>query len=206
MNKFLLLLFLCFCYGFITAQTTGTNSKSPPTKTVVKKKKKKKKKISEEAQYEEWDYYGKNNKGKKGKHGKGMKNPNIMKGSKDKPILFKPPPPKNGKPIIKNGKMLTGNISSRSGFRICIYNGTNREEAMKVKQTFSTNNPKLSSYMSYNRPNYRIRVGDFENKKTAQQALKKLLKTYPSAFIAPDIVTTKNIQVKKTQRKNTINH
>ena len=203
MNKFLLLLYLNFCFGFIHAQTQTDGSQATPAKAVVKKKKKKKKRIPEDAYYEDWDSHGKKKKRKKGES---IKNPNIMKGSKYKPIQFKPPPAKNGKPIIKNGKMLTGNISSRSGFRVCIYNGSNREEALKLKQSFSSTNAKLSSYVSYNRPNYRIRVGDFESKKTAQQALKKILKTYPSAFIVPDIVTTKNIQVKKTRRKNSVSH
>ena len=39
-------------------------------------------------------------------------------------------------PIRKNGKMLTGSIYTTPGFRICIYNGSNREEAILAKQDF----------------------------------------------------------------------
>lgn len=98
-------------------------------------------------------------------------------------------------PIVSNGKSLTGNISSRQGFRICIFNGSNRDEAFKTKQEFAKSETKLRSYLVYSRPNYKIKVGDMDNKKIAAKELKRLIQKYPSSFITPDIVTIKNFEV-----------
>lgn len=100
-------------------------------------------------------------------------------------------------PIRKNGKMLTGSIYSVSGFRICIYSGANREQAIQIKQNYIKTNSTFKNYISYNRPYYRIKVGDFENKKMAARELKKIVVDYPNAFIVPDIVTVKKFVVSK---------
>ncbi|MEZ5045647.1 MAG: SPOR domain-containing protein [Chitinophagaceae bacterium] len=120
------------------------------------------------------------------------------------PIKQKPLPQKPTllyKPIKKNGKVLTGNIKSIRGFRICLYSGSNREEALKIKRAYIKNYPGSTSYISYMRPYYRIKIGDFESKKIATKELKKLLPTYPSAFIVPDVVTIKQIHVGKNKAR-----
>jgi hypothetical protein len=100
-------------------------------------------------------------------------------------------------PIRKNGKMLTGSIYTTPGFRICIYNGSNREEAILVKQDFIKLNSNHKNYISCSRPYYKIKVGDFENKKIAAKEYKKISKSYPNAFIVPDIVTVKKIVISR---------
>lgn len=51
------------------------------------------------------------------------------------------------------------------------------------------------SYMSYNVPSYKIKVGDFENKNEATDFLRRVTAMFPSSFIVPDIITVKNINV-----------
>ena len=69
------------------------------------------------------------------------------------------------KPIRKNGKMITGSIYTSPGFRICIYSGSNREEAIQIKQNFIRSGSQYKNYITYSRPYYKIKVGDFETKK-----------------------------------------
>ena len=146
-------------------------------------------------------------KTKRGKRGKGKKsvrlyNPSAMKGIEYKPLDFKKAAQqKKGGAIVHHGKKVVGNIRSVSGFRICVYQGIDRKQALEIKRSFLLGEDKLNSYISYHRPNYHIRVGDFETKKEAERFLKRLEKKYPGCYIAPDIVTVKNLEVKKARRR-----
>lgn len=125
--------------------------------------------------------------------------------SRGKAILPKPSfvqtKPIHDKAIIRNGKKLTGQILSTQGFRICIYNGIQREKALQIKQQIASSNHLVRSYLVYKRPNYKVNIGDYIHKKAAQQDLKRWIVDYPTAFIIPDIVIYKNIAVHTTHRK-----
>ncbi|QLH44893.1 MAG: SPOR domain-containing protein [Bacteroidota bacterium] len=62
---------------------------------------------------------------------------------------------------------------------------------------FSRAFPSVASYLSYNVPSYKIKVGNFEDRKEASAFLRKVNKAFPAAFIVPDVVTIKNINVIK---------
>ncbi|MBL7772817.1 MAG: SPOR domain-containing protein [Chitinophagaceae bacterium] len=109
---------------------------------------------------------------------------------KDKEILvYKPIVSADGK------KKVTGSIYTTKGFRIVIYNGPDRVQAMQVKNNFARAYPATTSSMSYNVPSYKIKVGDFESRNDASKFLRKIGKAFPTAFIVPDIITVKNINV-----------
>lgn len=101
------------------------------------------------------------------------------------------------RPVYVGKTLVTGNITSVQGFRICIYNGNNRDSALAIKRQFMKDFKTYNSYMSYSLPSYKIKIGDWDNKKTAQNILKQIVKRYPIAFIIPDVVTKKNILVYK---------
>ncbi len=164
---------LLICAEHISAQSTltGTKKKSKETRSQIGTK-------------------------KKSKYGKFGKQHIKDKEGKKVNALVKKPALKYGA-IRKNGKKLTGSIYSVSGFRICIYSGANRAQAIQIKQDYIKTNSTFKNYISYNRPYYRIKVGDFENKKIAAKELKKIVLTYPNAFIVPDIVTVKRFVVSK---------
>jgi hypothetical protein len=92
-------------------------------------------------------------------------------------------------------KKVTGSITSKNGFRIVIYNGPDRKKALAIKNAFTKAFPGTHSYMSYIVPNFKIKVGDFEDKKEANQFLKKINTGFAGAFLTPDVVTVKNILV-----------
>lgn len=101
------------------------------------------------------------------------------------------------KPIVSSDgkKKVTGSIYTAKGFRIIIYNGPDRTQALAAKNNFSRAFPGVASYLSYNVPSYKIKVGNFEDKKDASSFLRKVNKAFPAAFIVPDVVTVKNINV-----------
>jgi len=108
---------------------------------------------------------------------------------KNKVQLFKPIVSADGK------KKVTGSIYTTKGYRIIVYNGPDRNEAIQAKNNFTKAFPDKRSYMSYNVPSYKIKVGDFEEKGEANEFLRLVSRMFPSSFIVPDIVTIKNINV-----------
>lgn len=108
---------------------------------------------------------------------------------KNKLQLFKPIVSTDGK------KKVTGSIYTTKGYRIIVYNGPDRNEAIQAKNNFTKAFPDKRSYMSYNVPSYKIKVGDFEEKGEANEFLRLVSRMFPSSFIVPDIVTIKNINV-----------
>jgi hypothetical protein len=115
----------------------------------------------------------------------------AAKAEDNSPTLYKPIVSADGT------RRVTGSITTAKGFRVIIYNGAERAKAMEVKNSFARMFPDTRSYMSYNVPSYKIKVGDFENRKDATNFLKRVSKTYPASFIVPDIVTVKNINVSR---------
>jgi hypothetical protein len=96
-------------------------------------------------------------------------------------------------PIKAGNKTVTGSILQVPGFRVMIYNGPDRAMATKIKTEFNKRFPTMRSYMNYNVPNYKIKVGDFTDRKDANKFLKSVQAIIPSAVVLPDIVTQKNI-------------
>lgn len=110
--------------------------------------------------------------------------------AKEKEIpLYKPIVSADGK------KKVTGSIYTVKGYRIVIYNGPDKNAAMQAKNNFSKAFPGTRSYLSYNVPSYKIKIGDFDDKGDASKFLRRLHAAFPTAFIVPDLVTIKNINV-----------
>ncbi len=101
------------------------------------------------------------------------------------------------KPIVSadGKKQVTGSIYSAKGFRIVIYNGSDKNAALAAKNKFSRAFPGTRSYLSYNVPSFKIKIGDFENKNDATKFMRRLMAIFPSSFITPDLVTIKKIKI-----------
>lgn len=101
------------------------------------------------------------------------------------------------KPIVSadGKKQITGSIYTVKGYRIVIYNGADKNAALAAKNNFSRAFPGTRSYLSYNVPSYKIKIGDFDDKNDANKFMRRLIAAFPAAFIVPDLVTIKNINV-----------
>jgi hypothetical protein len=76
-----------------------------------------------------------------------------------------------------------GSALTAKGFRLQIYSGNDRKEAYAEQTKFKVRFPAVGTYISYEQPNYKIRVGDFRTRIEAEKFLNKLRPYYQSVFI-----------------------
>jgi hypothetical protein len=77
------------------------------------------------------------------------------------------------------------------GFRLEIFFSSDtkaRERAARVKNEFNLVFPDIASYMLFQTPNFKVRVGDFRNKSEALKAKANIASKYPNAFIVKDMI------------------
>lgn len=76
------------------------------------------------------------------------------------------------------------------GFRIQAANTQNRDEANTIKAELLRRFPDQKSYLLYQAPNFRVRIGNFLTQKDASQLRKMIAALYPDKgiYIVPDIV------------------
>ncbi|HNQ59585.1 MAG TPA: SPOR domain-containing protein [Bacteroidales bacterium] len=83
------------------------------------------------------------------------------------------------------------------GYRIQIYfesGNQARTLANRIKERFEELYPDYGAYLTFNEPYYRVRVGDFRDKMSAEAFRQILLQDFPNAFIVPDNVYFEKIQ------------
>jgi len=69
------------------------------------------------------------------------------------------------------------------GFRVQIFSGPNRQDAYAAKTRFDSAHPGIDSYVSYDEPNYRVKVGDFRSRSDANSFMNMLRAQYGAAFV-----------------------
>ena len=85
-----------------------------------------------------------------------------------------------------------------SGFRIQIKNTTTQKDANALRARFSRDFPELKSYLRYNAPYYKIRIGDYLTKLEAQKDLIEIKKRYKGAYPVPCPVNLEEV-IKKEE-------
>lgn len=82
-------------------------------------------------------------------------------------------------------KGISGNGSSlvAYGYRVQIFYGSDRKEAYDQQGKFKNLYPELDTYLSYDMPNYRVKVGDFRTRAQAQSFLNELRQSFQTLFI-----------------------
>ena len=77
------------------------------------------------------------------------------------------------------------------GYRLEIYFNSDskaREHAVKIRNEFNLVFPNIPSYMLFQTPNFKVRIGDFRNKSEALKTKAYIASKYPNAFIVKDII------------------
>ncbi len=78
------------------------------------------------------------------------------------------------------------------GFRILVINTNKRDEAIAAKAKVYTYFPELKAYLIYQSPYFRLKVGNFKERKDAEDYQKKLSLRFPDGvFIVNDIIEVK---------------
>ncbi len=72
------------------------------------------------------------------------------------------------------------------GFRVQVMAAGNRADVNKAKGQFYGMFPDIKTFVIYQQPNFKLRVGNFRSKTEAYKAWKEITKYFPGAFITPD--------------------
>ncbi len=83
------------------------------------------------------------------------------------------------------------NIKYAQGYRILAYNGSERQTVMDLRKSIARRVPEVKDYLTYNQPNFRLKVGDFFNRVEAQQVLNQISDLIPNAQIVQDQINIK---------------
>ncbi len=73
-----------------------------------------------------------------------------------------------------------------SGFRVQIFTGSNRKDAYSAQEKFQQEFPDIRTYVIYNEPNFKVRVGDFRTRAEAEKLQDDLKKWFDGMFIIQD--------------------
>lgn len=86
--------------------------------------------------------------------------------------------------------VVSNNVSAsrQPGWRIQLKSSSDREEVLRIKVAFLNLFPDVPTYLTYQQPNFKLRVGDFTNKAEAYKLEKQINETIKGTFIIPDIV------------------
>jgi SPOR domain len=102
--------------------------------------------------------------------------------------------------IIANEIQEQKNGSGIEGFRIQIYNSSNRnarEESAKVRADFMNQFPDINSYLIFAEPGYyKVRVGNFRSRTEATRLYLIISKKFPNADLVPDIISLPDLNNK----------
>lgn len=77
------------------------------------------------------------------------------------------------------------------GFRLEIFFSSEskaREQAVRIRNEFNLVFPDIPSYMLFQTPNFKVRIGDFRNKSEALKTKAYIASKYPNAFIVKDMI------------------
>lgn len=119
------------------------------------------------------------------------------KGAAPEEKTRKPAPTMSDQPLFIQQKLdysldtlATRNRNARyiAGYKIQLYTGTSRSELDAAKVFVYQTYPELDTYVAYNHPTYRLRIGDFGTRLDVEKYLNKLKDDYPSATIVSDRV------------------
>ncbi len=78
------------------------------------------------------------------------------------------------------------------GFRILVVNTVNREEAITAKSKVYSYFPELKTYLLYQSPYFKLKAGNFKERKEAEDYQKKMKKYFPKGvFIMNDAIEIK---------------
>jgi len=80
------------------------------------------------------------------------------------------------------------------GFRIQLFSGSERNNANQLKAQFLRQYPEVPVYLSYQKPFFKLRAGDFRTRTEAQNLYHKLVKDFGEVLIVPDKINYPIIQ------------
>ncbi len=76
----------------------------------------------------------------------------------------------------------------KKGFRVQIFFGSSKKDAMKIKTSFIESQPDHEAYVTYDTPYFKVRTGDFRTRIEASKLQKEISEEFPGCFIVQDMI------------------
>ena len=81
---------------------------------------------------------------------------------------------------------------STAGYRVQIFFSTDKDKVNEIRMKFIKQYPKMETYITFDAPNYILRVGDFTEKNDAERFKKEIFREYPENFIIKTAINVPN--------------
>lgn len=94
---------------------------------------------------------------------------------------------------------------STAGYRIQIYFSTDKDKVQETRMKFIKQYPKMETYITFDAPNYILRVGDFTEKNDAERFKKEIFREFPENFILKTAINVPNDDEDNWDSKNKSN-
>ncbi len=101
--------------------------------------------------------------------------------------------------LIERHIELNATVKRVTGWRIQLISNSDRDEVNRTKAQFLTTHPNAKTYLTYQQPYFKLRVGDFADKNEAYKYMKDINDDFKGIFIVPDVV---NVYPEGTEEKN----
>ena len=79
-----------------------------------------------------------------------------------------------------------------AGYRVQLFFSTDKEKVNEIRMKFIKQYPKMETYITFDAPNYILRVGDFTEKNDAERFKKEIFREYPENFILKTAINVPN--------------
>ncbi len=91
--------------------------------------------------------------------------------------------------LVEDYKKENKKTAAIKGYRIQIVSTTNRAQVYQTKSEFYRQFKDVPTYIEYQQPNFKLRIGNFRNKLEATKALTEVSEFYPDAFITRESIS-----------------
>ena len=89
---------------------------------------------------------------------------------------------------------------SAKGYRLLVLNTIKRDDAINAKTSIYKNFPELKSYLLYQSPYFKLKVGNFKTKDEAEEYRRKLNQYFPSGvYIMQDTIEVNPEKFKESE-------
>ena len=80
-----------------------------------------------------------------------------------------------------------------SGFRVQLVFDSNKKIVDDARSRFVSSYPKIDTYITYNAPNFVLKIGDFRTKQEADKVKDGLMRDFPTCFVVKEMINLPRI-------------
>ena len=80
-----------------------------------------------------------------------------------------------------------------SGFRVQLVFDSNKKIVDDARSRFVSSYPKIDTYITYNAPNFILKIGDFRTKQEADKVKDGLMRDFPTCFVVKEMINLPRI-------------